>query len=90
MFQRAEASLEQARNLNPMVDVVADTSHTSSKPDSFFQEFDIVVVTNIRPVTEAVRINVACRLGGVKFMWGEVWGTFGFTFSDLLIHEYAE
>lgn len=39
---RAEASLERAQNLNPMVDVKVDTEDIEKKPESFFTEFDAV------------------------------------------------
>ncbi|XP_010154534.1 PREDICTED: SUMO-activating enzyme subunit 1, partial [Eurypyga helias] len=37
---RAEASLERAQNLNPMVDVKADPESVESKPEGFFTQFD--------------------------------------------------
>lgn len=39
---RAEASLERAQNLNPMVDVKVDTENIEKKPESFFTQFDAV------------------------------------------------
>ncbi|XP_067574876.1 SUMO-activating enzyme subunit 1 isoform X5 [Pseudorca crassidens] len=41
---RAEASLERAQNLNPMVDVKVDTENIEKKPESFFTQFDAKVV----------------------------------------------
>ena len=39
---RAEASLERAQNLNPMVDVKVDTEDIEKKPEAFFTQFDAV------------------------------------------------
>lgn len=39
---RAQASLERAQNLNPMVDVKADPESVESKPEEFFTQFDAV------------------------------------------------
>lgn len=39
---RAEASLERAQNLNPMVAVKADPENVESKPEEFFTHFDAV------------------------------------------------
>lgn len=39
---RAQASLERAQNLNPMVEVHADTNKIEDKPDDFFLQFDAV------------------------------------------------
>lgn len=39
---RAQASLERAQNLNPMVEVHADPDKIEDKPDDFFLQFDAV------------------------------------------------
>ena len=39
---RAQASLERAQNLNPMVEVHADSMRVEDKPDDFFLQFDAV------------------------------------------------
>lgn len=39
---RARASLERAQNLNPMVEVLADTDRIEDKPDTFFLQFNAV------------------------------------------------
>uniref|UniRef100_A0A2K5NHA8 SUMO1 activating enzyme subunit 1 n=1 Tax=Cercocebus atys TaxID=9531 RepID=A0A2K5NHA8_CERAT len=52
---RAEASLERAQNLNPMVDVKVDTEDIEKKPESFFTQFDAKVV--FCPVKEALEVD---------------------------------
>ncbi|KAE8294949.1 SUMO-activating enzyme subunit 1 Ubiquitin-like 1-activating enzyme E1A [Larimichthys crocea] len=42
---RAQASLERAQNLNPMVEVHADSDRVEDKPDDFFLQFDAVCLT---------------------------------------------
>lgn len=39
---RAQASLERAQNLNPMVEVHSDPDRVEDKPDDFFLQFDAV------------------------------------------------
>lgn len=39
---RAQASLERAQNLNPMVEVQSDPDKIEEKPDDFFLQFDAV------------------------------------------------
>lgn len=39
---RAQASLERAQALNPMVEVKAVTENVETKPDEFFLQFDAV------------------------------------------------
>uniref|UniRef100_A0A5F9CUF7 SUMO1 activating enzyme subunit 1 n=1 Tax=Oryctolagus cuniculus TaxID=9986 RepID=A0A5F9CUF7_RABIT len=52
---RAEASLERAQNLNPMVDVKVDTEEIEKKPESFFTQFDAKVV--FCPIKEALEVD---------------------------------
>lgn len=40
----AQASLERAQFLNPMVEVKTDTERVDNKPDDFFLQFDAVSV----------------------------------------------
>ena len=42
---RAEASLERVQQLNPMVEVTADSGNIKEKDGDFFKEFDIVIAT---------------------------------------------
>ncbi|XP_017794469.1 PREDICTED: SUMO-activating enzyme subunit 1 [Habropoda laboriosa] len=86
---RAEASLERAKNLNLMVNIKADTSNVDDKSDIYFSNFDVVCATQCT-ITQIKRINEACRKHKVKFFAGDVWGTLGYTFADLITHEYAE
>lgn len=86
---RAEASLFRAQALNPMVKIVVDTQNVSEKSDEYFHGFDVVVLIEA-PTAVAIRINNICRLKGVKFFAGDVWGMNGFVFTDLQEHEFAE
>ena len=87
---RAEASLDRVRQLNPGVEVKVDTSHLDSKDAKFFcDNFDLVVITNF-PKETVVKINRMCRDGGIKFFAGDVFGFFGYSFMDLVSHEYVE
>ncbi|XP_043522570.1 SUMO-activating enzyme subunit 1 [Frieseomelitta varia] len=86
---RAEASVPRAQNLNSMVDVKADTSNIDDKPDTYFSEFNVVCATQCT-IMQIKRINEACRKHNVKFFAGDVWGLLGYTFADLMTHEYAE
>jgi len=86
---RAEASLERLQQLNPMVEVTTDKSATTEKDAEFFKQFDIVIATNC-PKDELVRINSICRAEKVKFYAGDIMGFYGFSFMDLIEHEYVE
>jgi len=86
---RAEASLQRLQALNPMVDVTADSGATKDKEAEFFRMFDIVIATNCDR-EESVRINSICRTENVLFYAGAVFGFYGFSFMDLISHEYVE
>ncbi|XP_043798665.1 SUMO-activating enzyme subunit 1 [Apis laboriosa] len=86
---RAEASIQRAQNLNSMVNIEADTSNIDDKPDTYFSNFDVVCATQCT-ITQINKINEACRKHNVKFFTGDVWGTLGYTFADLMTHEYVE
>lgn len=86
---RATCSLERTQLLNPMVEVKVDTESVSDKSDDYFTQFDIVCATCCKP-TDLIRINNICAQNAVKFFAGDVFGFYGYMFSDLGVHEYAE
>ena len=71
------------------MEVTADTANAKDKDAELFKKFDIVVATNY-PKDELVRINSICRKEKVLFYAGNVFGFFGFSFMDLISHEYVE
>ncbi|KAI1894038.1 hypothetical protein AGOR_G00129870 [Albula goreensis] len=87
---RAQASLERAQYLNPMVEVKADTDNVESKPDEFFLQFDAVCLTGC-PRDLMVRVDQVCAQRNVKVFCGDVFGYHGYMFSDLgPEHHYVE
>lgn len=88
-LNRAEASLQRAQVLNPMVEIRADTDHLEHKTEDFFKQFDVVVVIEA-PLHVQLQVNGYCRTHGVKFFAGDVWGMFGYSFADLLEHSFTE
>lgn len=94
---RAEASLDRVRKLNPGVEITVDKSRVDSKDAKFFNDnFDIVVVTNY-PKETILKVNKMCRDGErtdlekkTKFFAGDIFGYFGYSFMDLVEHEFVE
>lgn len=86
---RALESLARAQALNPMVELKAESKALADMPDDFFQNFNVVVVVEAS-TKELIRIDNACRLAGVKFFAGDVWGMFGYCFADLQEHNFVE
>lgn len=69
---RAEASLERAQNLNPMVDVKADPENVESKPEAFFTQFDAVRAPKMGGLGRKMGQREA--LLGVIGLLGRFWG----------------
>lgn len=86
---RAEASLQRVQQLNPMVEVTADSGCSKDKTADFFKQFDLVVATTCNK-EELIRINSICRAENIFFYAGDVFGFFGFSFMDLISHSYVE
>lgn len=87
---RAQASLERAQYLNPMVEVRADTDRVEAKPDDFFLQFDVVCLTCCSRDL-MVRVDLLCSRRNVKVFCGDVFGYHGYVFSDLgKEHNYVE
>uniref|UniRef100_A0A8D0B4R7 SUMO-activating enzyme subunit 1 n=1 Tax=Salvator merianae TaxID=96440 RepID=A0A8D0B4R7_SALMN len=86
---RAEASLERAQELNPMVDVKADPENVEQKPEEFFTSFDVVCMTGCAQEI-LVKVDQICHKNGIKFFTGDVFGYHGYMFADLGKHEFVE
>ncbi|XP_074649401.1 SUMO-activating enzyme subunit 1-like [Tubulanus polymorphus] len=86
---RAESSKENAQKLNPMVTVSVDTDKVADKPDEFFTKFRVICATCCSKET-LLRLNNLTRRHDMKFLAGDVYGYYGFSFTDFIQHEYAE
>jgi ubiquitin-like 1-activating enzyme E1 A len=84
---RAEAAAPQIRKLNPRVSVVVDTANVKDKGSEFFAQFDVVIATDLAPMSLGL-INTATRLNGKRFYAAGIHGMYGFIFSDLIEHDY--
>lgn len=78
----------QLQALNPNVTVLADKETVGEKDDAFFMQFSAVCVTCCS-LSSLLHINEVCRAHGIKFFCGDVWGFYGYFFSDLGEHEYS-
>ncbi|KAJ0022302.1 hypothetical protein NQD34_009792 [Periophthalmus magnuspinnatus] len=79
---RAQASLERAQNLNPMVEVDADPSAIHDKSDDFFLQFDAVILTGC-PRDLMLRLDQLCSQNNIKVFCGDVCGYYGYMFTNL-------
>ncbi|KAG8553110.1 hypothetical protein GDO81_003274 [Engystomops pustulosus] len=86
---RAEASLERAQNLNPMVEVTVNKDNIEEKEEDFFKDFDAVCLTSCSRDL-LVKVNKICHEKSKKFFMGDVFGYHGYMFADLGQHEFVE
>ncbi|XP_071762765.2 SUMO-activating enzyme subunit 1 [Centroberyx gerrardi] len=87
---RAQASLERAQYLNPMVEVRAVAKPVEDQPDDFFQQFDAVCLTGCSRDL-MVRVDQLCSQRNIKVFCGDVYGYYGYMFCDLgKEHNYVE
>jgi len=86
---RAESSVANAQKLNPMVSVMTETSAIVDKPDSFYQDFSVIVTIGCDR-NQVLRLNRLARLNGIPFFAADVYGFSSFMFSDLGEHEYKK
>ncbi|XP_066559960.1 SUMO-activating enzyme subunit 1 [Amia ocellicauda] len=87
---RAQASLERAQYLNPMVEVKADTESAESKPRDFFLQFDAVCLTCCSRDL-MIQVDQICTENNIKFFGGDVFGYHGYMFSNLgPEHQFVE
>ena len=72
-----------------MVDIKSITSSIDDQSDDFVASFDVVCATGCGLAT-LKRLDKICRDNKIKFFAGDVFGYYGFMFTDLGTHEYAE
>lgn len=72
-----------------MVEITSASGRVSDKDETFYKGYSLIIATGLKS-EELITINQYCRNNGVQFMCGDVFGLFGYTFSDLLMHEYCE
>jgi len=86
---RVEASLENVRALNPLVNVQREQGDVLSKDDSFFKQFDVVCASSF-PLSFLVELDKRCRTLGVYFFAADCFGFYGYFFSDLREYHYIK
>ena len=84
----AKASQSRTQELNPNVIVQVDCESITEKSNDYFDQFHVVCLTRCNHKTRE-SINDICREKGIKFFCGDVYGFFGYFFSDLGTHEFA-
>ncbi|CAH1790823.1 unnamed protein product [Owenia fusiformis] len=86
---RAESSLTRTQLLNPMVEMTADKESVDDKSDEFFKNFDVICATCCSQ-EQLLRVNEISFANNIKFFAGDVYGYYGYMFSDLNDHKFAE
>ena len=84
----AMASQARTQELNPNVIVKVDKEDIKEKNKDFFDQFHVVCLTRCNHQTRK-HVDDICREKSIKFFCGDVYGFFGYFFSDLETHEFA-
>lgn len=72
-----------------MVQISAVIGSVQDKDETFFKGFTMIIATRLSS-DQLITINQYCRQNGTQFICGDVFGLFGYSFSDLQEHEYYE
>uniref|UniRef100_A0A915LKF0 THIF-type NAD/FAD binding fold domain-containing protein n=1 Tax=Meloidogyne javanica TaxID=6303 RepID=A0A915LKF0_MELJA len=84
---RAQASIERLKQLNPMVQVNVENGPISSKSEDFFKNFDLVILVDQNfDITN--KIDKICRKYKIRFQAGGVFGWIGYGFFDFNDHVF--
>ncbi|KAG2186389.1 hypothetical protein INT43_002827 [Umbelopsis isabellina] len=84
-----EAASIQIQALNPRVTLKVDTENIEKKDDQFFEQFNIVCVTNASQ-SILIRLDGICRNQNIPFYAADTFGMFGYFFCDLHSHQYLQ
>lgn len=76
--------MNELQNLNPHVTIKLIESSFDSIDDlsGFLKQFSTCIVTDLHKSELLVKVNNVCRENGVRFLCGEVYGLFGYSFTD--------
>ncbi|KAH8556118.1 SUMO-activating enzyme subunit 1-like protein [Umbelopsis sp. PMI_123] len=88
-MNRAEAAAVHVQALNPRVAVRTDKDNIEQMPDAYFEQFDIVCITNASLPT-LIRLDTLCRTKKTPFYAADTFGMFGYIFCDLHSHKYIQ
>lgn len=81
--------LGKAQALNPLVKISVDTTSPITKESAYLKKFTIVVATSIR-LDLVLKLDKVCRANKIQFIYGDVFGLFGFCVADFQEHECYE
>uniref|UniRef100_A0A1I7YSW6 ThiF domain-containing protein n=1 Tax=Steinernema glaseri TaxID=37863 RepID=A0A1I7YSW6_9BILA len=84
---RAFASLDKARDLNPMVYVDAALGNIVEQETDFYKRFDLIILVDQKHSVNA-RVDDICREYSIRFQASGVFGWTGYAFSDFNGFEY--
>ena len=85
-FFRAQASLSSIQELNSYVKIEyleKDLKNlTDDEMSGLVSKFDCIILTDLKDLTLSIKLNETCRKSNVKFLMSDVYGLFGWSFSD--------
>ena len=86
-FQRAEASHDRLKVLNPLVKLETIKKRLVELTDNFLSYFDLVILVD-QSFDTIKSINNLCRAKNIRFIAGGVYGWTGYAFFDFDGYEF--
>lgn len=80
---KIDATKERIQDLNPRVELNFDKQDLQEKDEEFFQQFDLVVATEMQ-IDEAIKINTLTRKLNIPLYVAGSNGLFAYVFIDLI------
>lgn len=81
--------MAKAQALNPLVKIVVDGSDPADLDAAYYEQFTIIVATGIKSDL-VLKLDRICRSAHVKLIFGDVFGSFGYSVADFQQHDYYE
>ncbi|SCU83629.1 LADA_0C12596g1_1 [Lachancea dasiensis] len=81
--KRLVAAAPRIQDMNSRVELTIDTEHFGSKPDAYYQQFDLVIGTDLTSA-EIIKINAITRRFNLPLFVAGLNGLSGYIFVDLI------
>ena len=72
-----------------MVEVSTDERNIDNLDEDYFKNYNVICACHCSK-TQIERINAICRKFNILFFAGDVFGMYGYSFTDLNDHKYVE
>ena len=82
-----QAFIERLKAMNPLVNIHVVSDLVLSDPAADLKQYDLICAIGLAH-QQSVQLNARTRLAQVPLIVAQVMGRYGYSFSDLLTHQY--